>query len=170
MSERTPASPGGDVRLRDVVDGDLPAFFEFQLNAEANRLAAFKARDRASFMAHWRWILEEEAVVKQTILFEGQVAGNIVSFEQAGEREVGYWIGRDFWGKGVATRALAAFLDHETRRPLYGYVARHNLASARVLDKCGFRLHGEISNFGVVDGEEVDGLILVLEADGPDAS
>ena len=72
-------------------------------------MAGFPARDRESFMAHWNRILEDGSVVKKTVLFEGEVAGNIVSFVNSGEREVGYWIGRGFWGRGVATRALAGF-------------------------------------------------------------
>jgi RimJ/RimL family protein N-acetyltransferase len=148
--------PAGDVLLRDVEESDLPFFFEHQLDPEATHMAGFPARDRESFMAHWNRILRDESVVKKTVLFEGEVAGNIVSFMNSGEREVGYWIGREFWGRGVATRALAGFLRLEARRPLYAGVARHNVASIKVLENCGFR----------VSGEEPDGLILELEADG----
>ena len=94
-------------------------------------------------MAHWNRILEDESVVKKTVLFEGEVAGNVVSFVNSGEREVGYWIGREFWGRGVATQALAGFLRLEERRPLYAGVARHNVASIKVLENCGFRVSGE---------------------------
>ena len=79
----------------------------------------------------------------RTVLADGDVAGNVVSFVQGGEREVGYWIGREFWGRGVASRALAAFLRIEKQRPLTAHVAKHNVASRRVLEKCGFRLCGE---------------------------
>ena len=118
-------------------------------------MAGFPARDRESFMAHWNRILEDGSVVKKTVLCEGEVAGNIVSFVNSGEREVGYWIGREFWGRGVATLALAGFLRLEARRPLYASVARHNVASIKVLEKCGFR----------ISGEEPDDLILKLSAD-----
>ena len=118
-------------------------------------MAGFPARDRGPFMAHWNRILADESVVKKTIHFQGEVAGNIVSFVNSGKREVGYWIGREFWGRGVGTRALAGFLRLETRRPLYASVARHNVASIKVLENCGFR----------VWGEEPDEIILELEAD-----
>ena len=154
MSGRPGSSPTGDVLLRDVEESDLPVFFEHQLDQEATRMAGFPARDRGSFMAHWNRILEDESVVKKTILFEGEVAGNIVSFLNSGEREVGYWIGREFWGRGVATLALAGFVRLEARRPLFASVARHNAASIRVLQKCGFR----------VSREEPDDLILKLSA------
>jgi RimJ/RimL family protein N-acetyltransferase len=150
--------PSGDVLLRDVEESDLPVLLEHQLDPEATRMAGFPARDRKSFMAHWNRILEDESVVTKTVLFEGEVAGNIVSFVNSGEREVGYWIGSEFWGRGVATRALAAFLRLEARRPLYAGVARHNAASVRVLQKCGFRILRE----------EPDDLILKLSADETD--
>ena len=150
--------PAGDVLLRDVEESDLPVFFEHQLDPEATHMAGFPARDRKSFMAHWNRILEDESVVKKTVLFEAEVAGNIVSFVNSGEREVGYWIGREFWGRSVATRALSGFLRLEARRPLYANVARHNVASLRVLQKCGFR----------ISREEPDDLILELTASETD--
>ena len=143
------------VLLRNVVESDLPIFFEQQLDPVANQMAAFPARDREAFMAHWTKILAGETNILKTILFDGQVAGNIVSWEQpdeGSEQEVGYWLGREYWGKGIATRALAAFLEHVTARPLYAYVAKHNLASIRVLEKCGF----------TITGEEAEEVILLL--------
>jgi RimJ/RimL family protein N-acetyltransferase len=129
----------GDVQLRDVSSEDLPIFFEHQRDQEAIDMAAFPPRDRDAFMAHWKGkVLGDETVIARTILLDGQVAGNIVSFERSGEREVGYWIGKEFWGKGVATRALSEFLHYVKARPLYARVAKHNIASIRVLEKSGF--------------------------------
>jgi RimJ/RimL family protein N-acetyltransferase len=141
--------------LRDVKEDDLPVFFEHQLDPDATRMAAFPPRDRNAFMAHWTRIMADETVIKKAILFDGDVAGNVVSFVRSGEREVGYWIGKNYWGRGVATQALSEFLDHIETRPLYGHVARHNVASIRVLEKCGFR----------ISGEEQEDVILKLEAD-----
>jgi len=132
-----------DVLLRDVTEGDLLIFFEQQLDPDATHMAAFPARDRDAFMTHWTKILGDETITKKTILFDRQVAGNIVSFEQFGEPLVGYWLGKKYWGKGVATQALSAFLDHVKARPLYARVAKHNIASIRVLEKCGFTICGE---------------------------
>jgi RimJ/RimL family protein N-acetyltransferase len=125
--------------LRNVIASDLPTFFEQQLDPIANQMAAFPARDRDAFMAHWAKIMADDDNILQTILCGDQVAGNIVSWEHAGEREVGYWLGREFWGKGIATQALSLFLQQVTARPLVAYVAKHNLASIRVLEKCGFK-------------------------------
>lgn len=133
----------GVVALREVVESDLPIFFEQQLDPEATQMANFPSRDRDTFMAHWAKILPNPNNRTRAIVFNGQVAGNIASFEQHGRREVGYWLGKEFWGKGIATRALATFLVQETVRPLYGYVVKHNIASQRVLEKCGFLPYAE---------------------------
>ena len=132
------------VLLRDVAEDDLPVFFEHQRNPVASRMADFPPRNWDAFVAHWTKILADETVIKRTVLFNGRVAGNVVSFEQECEREVGYWIGREYWGKGVATEALSQFLAHaEVRRPLHAAVAKHNVGSIRVLEKCGFAVLGE---------------------------
>src|SRR5918999_1645947 len=119
-----------DVQLRDVISEDLPIFFQHQLDQEAVDMAAFPPRDRDAFMVHWRTkLLGDDTGIAKTILLDGRVAGNIVSFERAGEREVGYWIGREFWGRGVATKALSRFLRLVKWRPLYARVAKYNVAS-----------------------------------------
>jgi len=151
-----------------VTEADLSVLFEHQMDPEANRMAAFPARNREAFAAHWRQVLDDGAVVKKTILFDGRVAGNIVSFEQLGRTLVGYWIGKEYWGKGIATRALSEFLNHVTARPLYARVAKHNRASIRVLEKCGFRIRGEDKGPFGTDGEEVEEFILELSASEED--
>ena len=100
-------------------------------------------------MTHWREkVLGSPSVQKKTIVFEGRVAGNVVSWEEKGRRFVGYWLGREFWGKGIATSALSEFLECESTRPLYASVAAHNTASIRVLEKCGFcRQYGAEEGF-----------------------
>ena len=129
-----------EVQLRNVIESDLPILFEQQLDPDATAMAAFPSRDRDAFMAHWTKIMADESNILKTIMFDGQVAGNIVSWESSGEWDVGYWIGKEYWGKGIATRALALFLDLVKTRPLYARVVRHNIGSRRVLEKCGFKV------------------------------
>jgi RimJ/RimL family protein N-acetyltransferase len=148
-----------EVRLRNIEPNDLPIFYEQQLEPDATRMAAFPSRDRASFDAHWeKNILGNPDAITQTILADGKVAGNIGSWPQNGARLVGYWIGKEYWGKGVATQALAAFLRLVTDRPLHAHVVEHNVGSIRILEKCGFSLEqrGEVAGDGVVE------LVLVL--------
>jgi RimJ/RimL family protein N-acetyltransferase len=155
-------SMSGGVLLRDVVDGDLPIFIEQQLDPEATQMADFPARNEDAFFKHWTKILTDENNTLKTILFEGQVAGNIVSWEQSGQRQVGYWIGRELWGRSIATRALSEFLGIVKIRPLYAHVAKNNAASIRVLEKNGFTLIGEDKFFSSAQGEEVEELLLKL--------
>jgi len=124
--------------LRDVAESDLDVFYEHQREPEANEMAIFPARDRAAFDAHWQRVRANDSAITKTIVSEGEVAGNIGSWEQDGRRFVGYWVGREFWGKGVATSALREFVSEVTDRPLYAWVATSNVGSIRVLDKCGF--------------------------------
>jgi RimJ/RimL family protein N-acetyltransferase len=151
-----------EVQLRDVSEDDLPIFFEHQLDPEANEMAAFTPRDEEEFIVHWAKVFSDETVVKRTILFDGSVAGSVVSFERDGKREVGYWIGREYWGKGIATTALSEFLGHVETRPLYAHVAKHNVASIRVLEKCGFTVDGRATVPATDRGEEVEEVILKL--------
>ena len=156
-----------DVVLRDVRDDDLEIFFEQQLDPAANHMAAFTAKDpadRAAFGKHWSKILSEEAITKKSILFEGQVAGHVTGFEQFGKESVSYWIGKEYWGKGIATRALSQFLSQQKTRPLYARAAKDNVASIRVLEKCGFKISGEDKGYSNARGEEVEEYILKLEA------
>lgn len=132
-----------NVHLRNVTESDLPIFFEHQLDPEATAMAAFPPRDREAFMLHWSKIMADPAVVQKTILFEGHVAGNICCWGTPDEQEIGYWIGREFWGRGIASMALTKFLETTAIRPLFAHVAKHNIASMRVLEKCGFSVQGE---------------------------
>ena len=82
----------------------------------------------------------DEGVTLKTILLDERVVGNIVSWERDSKQLVGYWIGKAYWGNGVATNALSEFLDLVKVRPLYARVAKQNIASIRVLEKCGFTI------------------------------
>jgi RimJ/RimL family protein N-acetyltransferase len=155
-----------ELLLRNVVNDDLPIFFEFQLDQEANYMAAFTAKDPTNleaFMAHWHRILTDETTINQTILFHGHVAGSVASYEEEGRPEVTYWIGKGYWGKGIATWALAEFLtQHNKTRPIYARVAKDNLGSRRVLEKCGFKIIGESKGFANARGQEIEELLLEL--------
>ncbi len=140
MGSITQRQPDADVRLREVEDADVEVFYEQQLDEEATAMAAFPARDRQAHFAHWTKIRTVETNVTRTIVADGEVAGNIGSWVQDGEREVGYWIGKPYWGRGIATAALRAFLELVEERPLYGWVAHHNTGSIRALEKVGFVL------------------------------
>lgn len=142
------------VILRDVVEGDLPIFFVHQCDPEAYRMVGFQPREHDAFMLHWRTkVLGDRAARKRTIVVDGGVAGYMGSWDAGGRRFVGYWIGREYWGRGIATGALSAFLREELTRPLYADVAVQNLGSIRVLQKCGFRQLGGVEHGSDEGGE-----------------
>jgi RimJ/RimL family protein N-acetyltransferase len=132
----------GAVQLRDVIESDLPIFFEHQYDPQATAMADFPARESDAHFAHWAKIMADSSNIVRTIVADGQVAGNIGSWVESGQQEVGYWLGREFWGQGIATRALELLLKEVTIRPLYAHVVRHNRASRRVLEKSGFIVVG----------------------------
>ena len=151
------------VLIRDVRPSDLPIFFEQQRDPVAVRMAAFFSRDRDAFDAHWAKILADPSCVIQTIEHGGDVAGNVGSWEYEGQRYVGYWLGQSFWGKGIATEALMQFLKKEVR-PLLARVAKTNIASRRVLEKCGFVVVGDEKMPVVAGGEESDDWIFARDS------
>jgi RimJ/RimL family protein N-acetyltransferase len=128
------------VRLRDVIDADLDALFAHQADPVAYELADVRTRDREAFNAHWARIRNDPDVLIRTIDLNGAVAGHVLSFMLGGQRVIGYWLGREFWGRGIATEAVEQLLQIETRRPLHAHVSPPNRGSARVLEKNGFRL------------------------------
>jgi RimJ/RimL family protein N-acetyltransferase len=147
------AAPAPVVRLREVLDEDLPA------------LVAKEPPSEESFAGHWRKLRADPKVVARTILADGRVAGSLVKFEMEGRPLVAYWVGREFWGRGIGTAALRAFLGVVTQRPLWAQVATDNEPSVRVLERCGFRRVRVERGFAAARGCEVDEHLLVL--DGP---
>ncbi|QWF79474.1 GNAT family N-acetyltransferase [Amycolatopsis sp. CA-230715] len=156
----------GEVALREVADADLDAFFEFQRDPEAVRMAAFTAADpsdRAAFDAHWARILADPTTTNRTITVDGAVAGNVAAFEIDGETEICFWIDRALWGRGVASAAVAELLREVPTRPLRARVADGNAGSAAVLRRCGFVARGRESGFANGRGEVVGEDVFVLE-------
>ena len=124
--------------LREVVESDLPILYEYECDSEAAAMAGFPSRERDAFMAHWAKTLANDSALTMAIVADDQVAGNIGCWEADGRRFVGYWIGREFWGRGLATQAVAELAGIVEARPLYAHVLKSNVASIRVLEKNGF--------------------------------
>jgi RimJ/RimL family protein N-acetyltransferase len=107
------------VQLRDVRADDLELFFEHQIDSEALAMVAFPPRDRDAFMTHWTRLLEDPGNRTWTIVAAGDVAGYVACFPQHDVLNVGYWLARACWGRGIATAALARLLGEVAARPLY---------------------------------------------------
>jgi RimJ/RimL family protein N-acetyltransferase len=134
----TGASPRPRVSLRPVVDSDLEELYRFQRDPEATAMADFPSRDWPTFEQHWQRILADPDCVTLAIEADGVLVGNIGCWTQEEHREVGYWIDRANWGRGIATAAVRELLAELSQRPLYAYVAPHNVGSIRVLENCAF--------------------------------
>jgi RimJ/RimL family protein N-acetyltransferase len=130
-------------------------------------MAAFTApdhMDRDAFERRWSRLRADETVLTRVIVVDDDdVAGTIGSWGDSGEREVTYWIGRSYWGKGIATDALNAFLAVDRSRPLHARVASDNVASRRVLEKCGFGVVATERNVAEARSAEIEELVLRLD-------
>jgi RimJ/RimL family protein N-acetyltransferase len=157
----------GQLVLREIEDRDLGVLFEHSSDRDAIRMAAFTSPefdDRTSFERRWARLRGDGSTTNRVIEIDGRVVGHIASFDLEGRREVTYWIGREDWGRGIATRALQEFLQLEATRPLYAGAASDNAASIRVLTKCGFVTVGEGRGFAYGRNEETDEVVLRLDA------
>jgi RimJ/RimL family protein N-acetyltransferase len=155
-----------EVTLREVAAADLGVLFDFERDPVAVRMAAFTPKDpsdRAAFDAHWKRLLTDPSITARTVVADGCVVGSVASFVLEGQREVTYWIGREHWGRGLATSALREFLRVETTRPLFARAAKDNAGSIRVLEKCGFLAHGEGRWFANARGAEIEEVLLRLD-------
>lgn len=151
------------VTLRPVVEADLPRLFAQQCDPVASQLAAFTPRERTAFWEHWHKILADETVIKRTISLAGAAIGSVVSFERDGRRQVGYWLDRAYWGQGILSVMLSQFLALDPTRPLWAWVAKHNIGSCRVLEKNGFIVVARQSVPWGADGALLDEILYRLD-------
>ncbi|MBS1584240.1 MAG: GNAT family N-acetyltransferase [Bacteroidetes bacterium] len=157
--------PNQQVTLRPTEEPDLEFFFRFQLDKEANHMAAFTPKaptDRTAYLEKFTKLLNDPTIHMQTILLDDIIVGSIAKYEIAGEAEITYWIDRNFWGRGIATTALANFLSIESMRPIGGRVAFDNVGSRRVLEKCGFVRIGGDKGFANARQAEIEEFIYRL--------
>lgn len=153
------------IRLRDVQIEDIEFFFQFQTDPESGYMAAFGASDPANqeaFFAQWKRIIADNVNAKQTICYNDRVVGNLLCYEYEGHQELGYWLDRAYWGRGIASLALRHFLAQIKQRPLYARCVVDNLGSRRVLEKNGFSYSGEEWAFSPVRNAEVLEQIFIL--------
>jgi RimJ/RimL family protein N-acetyltransferase len=80
------------------------------------------------------------------ITLEGAPIGGCSVDRREGGPEVGYWLGAPYWGKGYATEAVRALIEHafadRAHEVLLAGARVSNPASRRVLQKCGFQWTG----------------------------
>ena len=138
------------LRLCPSKPEDLEQFFKFQVDPIACNIAAFTAKDptdKEAYMQKYAPLLSDPTIHMKTIFYNDQVVGSISKFEIEGEAEITYWINRQYWGQGIATKALELFFTQEKMRPIFGRTAFDNIGSQKVLLNNGFIKTGSDTGF-----------------------
>ena len=154
-----------NITLIKTKEDDLNSFFQFQLDKEANYLAAFTSKDpndKAAYIEKYTKHLNDPTINMKTIKVNDVIAGSIAKFVMENEAEITYWIDRKFGGQGIATTALKDFLNIEKIRPIYARVAFDNYGSQKVLEKCGFVKTGKDKGFANARQAEIEEYIYKL--------
>jgi RimJ/RimL family protein N-acetyltransferase len=153
------------VTLRPVHESDLDSLFRQMSDPESVRMAAFTPEDpddRQRFDAHMARLIESPDITLRAIAWDGDLVGSVASFVVERQTEVTYWIDRALWGRGIASQALALFLEVVRTRPLYARAASDNAGSLRVLAKNGFRIIDTEVSFAPARRAEIEETILRL--------
>jgi hypothetical protein len=108
--EEADSTTSGLVRHRNVGRGDLPRMYQMQLDPESNRMAVTIPRSAEAFEAHWAAALGDPSITATAILLGEVLVGYVCCFRRDGRAHVGYWVSREHWGNGVASRALRLLL------------------------------------------------------------
>jgi len=156
----------GSLVLREVVESDIPIFFEHMQDKDQQWLAAFVSSDPADFQAHnehWDKILASPDTLNRTIVLDEKVIGHIARYYMDNIPQITYWISAEHSGQGHGTAALAIFLTIETSRPLEARTAFDNKPSAKVLENNGFKIVGTDQYFSNARNAEIAETIWALE-------
>lgn len=151
--------------LRPTTEADLDILCAFEADEPSAQMAAFvheNWKDKNAGIERWKANLNNPGTRNYTIISDGEIVGNVLSYILFGETQVSYWIARAYWNKGIATRALKEFMTLVPERPLYGRVAFDNIRSAKVLLKCGFRKIGVDTYRSNIRGAEIEEVIYQL--------
>ena len=154
------------LQLKATTPTHLHTLFEFQRETEANYLAAFTSNDpndKNAYLKKWSNLLLNNSINCKTIIVNNAIVGSITKFEMDQKAEITYWIGKQYWGQGIASKALKQFLEMESTRPLYGRVAFDNYGSQKVLVKCDFEKIGTETGYANARGAEIEEHVYKLD-------
>jgi len=153
------------INLRPFISADAPALLQLLNNTNVTRyLSSRLPTPYTAEDAQW-WINTGSKVgtiraIEVEQAFIGCVGAEPGIFEQAHAAEIGYWIGEPYWGRGYVSQALAEMTeclfaqDGITR--LFAPVFDPNLASMRVLEKCGYQREGIARKGAFKNGQYYD--------------
>ncbi len=155
------------LELRPTIESDLDRLFSFHIEAEAHFMAAFTEKDpknKSKYMKKWRNLMASETVNIQSILLQGEIIGSVMAYEMDKVTHISYWIGKDYWGKGIATKATSLFLSSFPKRPIYGHAAADNIGSRKVLERCGFTFERTLRSYANARGKLIEECVYVLKS------
>jgi RimJ/RimL family protein N-acetyltransferase len=153
--------------LKTTLFSELELLYQFQRDETARHMAAFMSGDRndkAGYIKKYTALLQDPSVTQRTIWFGKEIAGSIAKFVMEGDAEITYWIDRRFWGQGIATGALRAFLEIVKTRPICGRTAFDNTGSQKVLERCGFVRIGQDTGYAAERKKEITEYIYELKS------
>jgi RimJ/RimL family protein N-acetyltransferase len=153
------------ISLRPVEDRDVEVIFEMMRDPLAVDMAAFTAADpddRAAFDAHIEKLCRSTEICFFAIAMDGDCVGTAATFPADDDREVTYWVARDFWGQGIASQALGLLLDREKIRPLTARAASSNERSIAVLKRSGFVETGREFSYAEAPGGDIEETVFTL--------
>lgn len=131
----------------------------------------YSEKDALDFIALVR--AQGSPLESYTVLADGRVAG-IVGYEcgklnKSHVAVIGYWYGREFWGRGIATAALKLLLEKAKAAPqirrIEATAFAFNTGSRRVLEKCGFVLEATLKDALSKEGKIFDEAVYYLPGD-----
>jgi RimJ/RimL family protein N-acetyltransferase len=155
------------IRLRDYQSSDAPRLVELANNENVSRFLVYTFPYPYTMSDALWWITtgsHGNGAKTKVIEYDGAFVGSVGITPQVGWKshtaEIGYWLGEEFWGRGIATQVLkqmteAAFVEGELKK-LFAPVLAPNRASARVLEKSGFHLEGVFKNEVIKNGQMYD--------------
>lgn len=152
--------------LRKTEESDIETLFENQADDEAIFMAAFTSKnpkDKEAYVTKWKHLLQQPSIHQQTIMLGDRIVGTVAKFEIDGNAEITYALGKEYWGRGITSKAVKEFLVLEKKRPIYGHAAADNPGSIKILEKCGFKFIGNKMGFANARGKEIEEVIYWLE-------
>lgn len=165
--------------LSAVSAADKPALLEHLLTRDVYDTTLNIPHPYSNSDADW-WIrkrIEHTRQQGKEVTFAIRDAGRLVGVVSADNfniglshrAEIGYWLAKPYWGQGLMTASVKAFVNYafaelEVIR-LTAHVFEFNLASARVLEKNGFTLEGRLRKHLLKDGKLIDAQVYGLLKD-----
>lgn len=158
------------IRLTEIRRSDQDALIEF-LNDRDVIATTVRIPFPYTAASAEEWFTIVEAITRENglplrwaIRNESDKLIGDIGFEPRGDfshkAELGYWLAKPFWGRGIMTAVVKTICQHGFENlglaRITAHVFHFNVASARVLEKCGFEQEGYMKKHYLKDGQFID--------------